>query len=818
MSAPAAKTLSPAAIAAPLGEAFGAPGIPPRWTRGAKDAIGTAYSASSRVWFTLAQGTLTEIYYPTVDRPQVRDLQFLFTDGETFFHGERRDCDHRVEGFDSNALGFRIESSDRQGRYHCHKEVIADPHLSCILLRARIEVAGGAVAPLARRLRCFVLAAPHLDGVGWHNCAEVFAVAGRTLLLAHRNQHWMAIGATAALGHASAGYVGASDGWTDLAEHLAPTFHFATASDGNVALSAEIDWRAEREFTLGVAFGDSRQAAINALLQSLEQPFAGARARFAEQWARASDHVRALEAQAGDGGALYRRSVSLLHAHEDKTYPGALIASLSIPWGEVKGDEDLGGYHLVWTRDLVNSACGLLASGDEETPRRALIYLSAAQRADGGFAQNFWINGTPYWQGIQLDEVAFPILLAWRLRQHGALAGLDPYPLVAGAAAYLMRHGPATPEERWEEAGGYSPSSLAAHIAGLVCAADFARERGQAAFAQLALEHADFLEAHLEAWTVTRAGTLVPGIGEHYIRINPAPMLGVGGEENPDSASLRIANRAPGEAAEFPAREIVDAGFLELARYGVRPAGDPLIEASLRVVDAVLKVETPFGPCWHRYNHDGYGQRPDGGAFTGYGRGGAWPLLTGERGHYELAAGRGAELHLRAMEQMANHLGLLPEQIWDLPDRPAQFLRFGRPSGSAMPLMWAHAEYIRLLRSRADGIVFDLLPPVAERYGSVRKRSVLEIWKLNRQLARVAPGTKLRVQLPEAFFLHFSRDGWATVEEQRSIDTGCGFEQVDVAIAPAQSAPLRFTFRYAGDGRWQGQDYAVAVQAAAGEK
>ncbi|HII41121.1 MAG TPA: glucan 1,4-alpha-glucosidase, partial [Thermoplasmata archaeon] len=200
-------------------------------------------------------------------------------------------------------------------------------------------------------------------------------------------------------------------------------------------------------------------------------PFAQHRERYIEQWKRACLHFHPLEKFSGDNGALYHRSRELLLAHEDKTYPGALIASLSIPWGEAKGDEDLGGYHLVWTRDMVNSATGMLASGDLTTPVRALIYLACSQHDDGGFSQNFWINGDPYWSGIQLDEVAFPIMLAWRLHKNGALRDFDPLPLVRAAAAYLVRQGPATPQERWEENAGYSPSTLAAVIAGLTCAA-----------------------------------------------------------------------------------------------------------------------------------------------------------------------------------------------------------------------------------------------------------------------------------------------------------------------------------------------------------
>ncbi|MGH9477076.1 MAG: glycoside hydrolase family 15 protein [Terriglobales bacterium] len=808
-SAPAPATPIAAVAARQGGEAFGHPGIPPRWTRGGKDAIGTAYSASSRVWFTLAQGTLTEMYFPTLDHPQVRDLQFLFTDGKTFFCGERRDCDSRTEPLEDGALGFRVTTQDRQGRFKCEKEVIADPHLSCILLHSRLEPSPA----LAHSLRQFVLCAPHMEGIGWHNFAEVSSVASRPVLLAHRNHAWLAIAATVPLLHCSAGFVGRSDGWTDLAAHLQPTFGFDSACDGNIALSAEFDRSRSSEFVLGIAFGDTRQAAINTLLQSLDQPFDSARDRFCLQWQRMREHRLGLEALAHDGGALYHRSTNLLLAHEDKTYPGAMIASLSIPWGEAKGDEDLGGYHLVWTRDLVQSATGLLASGDHATPHRVLMYLLASQHLDGGFAQNFWINGTPYWQGIQLDEVAFPVILAWRLRREGALHGLDPYPMVERAIGYMLRHGPATPEERWEEAGGYSPSSLAVHIAALVCAADLARSHGNPALAQLALEYADFVESHLEAWTVTTQGGLVPGIRRHYIRINPAPMLGAGSNEDPNSAVLRINNIAPGQQNEFPARDIVDAGFLELVRYGIRRGGDPLVEDSLRVVDAVLKVSTPFGDCWRRYNHDGYGQNADGGPYTGCGRGGAWPLLTGERGHYELAAGRDPVPYIRALERLANHLSLLPEQIWDLPDRPAQFLFFGRPSGSAMPLLWAHSEYVRLLRSAQDGVIFDQVSEVADRYcrPSRKSKTLWEVWKFHRQVAQIAAGATLRIQVEAPFFLHFSLDEWATVRDVRSTASDCGFDYVDVPTTLAQKAPVRFAIRYTSDGHWEGRDFAVGI-------
>ncbi|MBP2687715.1 MAG: glycoside hydrolase 15-related [Deltaproteobacteria bacterium] len=512
---------------------------------------------------------------------------------------------------------------------------------------------------------------------GWGNNGRVVEIAGRKILTAEKDGVWLALGATAPFSRLSCGFVGRSDGWTDLAVDYRMDWEFGRATDGNIALTGELDLGGRREFTVGLAFGDGLHNAATTLLESLATPFTEHRERYAEQWNRSCRQLLPLDKSASDGGDLYHGSYSLLLAHEDKTYPGAFIASLSIPWGESKGDDDRGGYHLVWTRDMVNTATGLLAAGNTESPLRALIYLAVSQDEDGGFSQNFWIDGESYWRGIQLDEVAFPILLAWRLLRKGDLGNFDPYPMVMGAARYLILHGPATQQERWEEAAGYSPSTIASNIAALVCAASFARERGDGATAAFLEEYADFLECHVEAWMVTTAGTLVPGIRRHYIRILPVDVNDPFPPEDPNLGLLALANRPPGSRWRFPAKEIVDGGFLELVRYGIRKADDPLIVDSLRVLDAVLKVDTPVGPCWRRYNHDGYGQREDGGPFVAYGKGRAWPLLTGERGHYELAAGRSPGPYLRAMEGFASPTGLLPEQVWDEAHRLRQAVDVG---------------------------------------------------------------------------------------------------------------------------------------------
>ncbi|HKD69556.1 MAG TPA: glycoside hydrolase family 15 protein [Candidatus Binataceae bacterium] len=786
--------------------ATGGPGIEPRWTRGAKDAIGTSYSVASSIWFTLSAGIVNEIYYPTIDRPQTRDMQFLVTDGTTFFSDERS-LVTEIDYIESHALGLKLTNSDPQHGYQIVKEVIADPHQECLLINARLE----GKPEVLEKLHLYVLLAPHLEVGGAHNNGNVVETSGRLILTAHKNNTWLALDVSSGFVRRTCGFVGTTDGWRELSENFQLANEFDSATDGNVALLGEINLGLGYEFTLGLAFGDSLHRAITTLFQSLGLPFEEARDRFVLQWTRACTHVLPLDESAGDGGKLYRTSHSLIMAHEDKTYPGALIASLSIPWGEVKGDEDLGGYHLVWTRDMVNSATGLLASGNATLALRALIYLAATQLDDGGFYQNFWINGEPYWKGVQLDEVAFPIALAWRLLDIGELKNFDPMPMVERAAKFLILNGPATGEERWEENAGYSPSTLAIVIAALVCASQMLR-RVEGRKGDFLLQYADFLESHLNDWTVTTQGVLVPGIKRHFIRILPVDVSDPQAAEDPEHAVIQIKNRPPRTQSEFPANQVVDAGFLELVRYGIRPPGDPLIEDSLRVVDAALKCSLPEGPCWRRYNHDGYGQQADGSSWHGSGVGRPWPLLTGERGHYELAAGRDVRPYIRAMERFASATGLLPEQVWDEPDKPEKLMFLGKTTGAAMPLMWAHAEYIKLLRSARDGKVFDLIPEVASHFRTGRRGSAIEVWKFNRQVRAVPPGTTLRVLAAKAFMLHWCLGDWSSVSDADSKSTVIGLHYVDIAIAKSQRAPVKFTFRWMDENRWEGRDFEVAMK------
>jgi glucoamylase len=790
-------------------QAFGAPGIAPHWTQASKDGVGTAYSTASLVWFTIWQGAMTEVYYPTIDRPQIRDLQYLISDGQTFLHEEKAHLQSTVAPMWTEGLGYRIVNSDPEGRYQITKEIIADPHLSCILQHTKLT----GEPELLDRLQLYALCAPHLEVGGNGNNGHAIEVAGQYLLTAQKGETWLAMGATVPFKRLSCGYVGQSDGWTDLADNFQMDWEFDHAIDGNISLTGELDLDSTKEFTLGLAFGNSLHNAISTLFQSLNIPFRQQQETYFTQWQRSHSKIRSLEHMSSDGGNLYHHSVSLLLAHEDKTYPGALIASLAIPWGEAKDDRDRGGYHLVWTRDAISSVTGLIAAGQTDTAVRSLIYLATSQQQDGGFAQNFWVNGDPYWTGIQLDEVAFPILLAFLLHRERVKLDFDVYPMIIRAAGYLIRYGPVTQQERWEEVSGFSPSTLASTIAALVCAAKFARAHQDEFTAEFIEAYADFLEAHIEAWTVTTEGTLVPGIDRHYIRITPAKINEPQPNENPNFGNISIVSQPPGCPTEFPAKEIVDAGFLQLVRYGIRSANDPIIKDSLKVIDAVIKVDTPVGACWQRYNHDGYGQQADGSPHTEYGQGRAWPLLTGERGHYELAAGGDAHQFIKAMEGFASDTCLLPEQVWDCADNPDAHMYLGKPTGSAMPLMWAHSEYIKLLRSIDDNRVFDAIAEVADRYLVDRSHcKSLEIWKFNRQVRKVKTGQTLRIHGLTPYQLHWSADNWQTVNQTPATPTKLGISYVDIPIGAQQQRAIDFTFFWTESNNWEQHNYTVLIQ------
>ncbi len=792
------------------GPAPGGPGLEPRWTSSKKDAVSTAYAASSRIWFTLSHGTLNELYYPTIDRPQTRDMELLFTDGETFVHEEKRDFEYDFHYIDDDALAVRVVASDLNGQYTVTKEFITDPHHPVVLMN--VQITGD--EQILSRLKCYALLAPHLAGGGAGNSARALHVAGQRTVLAWKDDVALAFGASCGFSRTSCGYVGVSDGYQDLTTHRKMTWAYGEATDGNIAIMGEVDIAKNREFTVAIALGDAPHAALAGMMQTLATPYPMHRKRFIDQWHRATSPER-LAAVSTDGGKLARVSHNTVLTHEDKTYSGAFIASASIPWGNAKGDDDLGGYHLVWTRDMIQSATAMLACGRVDTALRALVYLACTQHPNGGFSQNFWINGTPYWSGIQLDEVAYPIILAWRLWKLDGLGNFDVFPFVSNAAGYLVRYAPVTQQERWEENAGYSPSTLAVVISGLLCAADICRSFGSSELGSFLEDYADWIEAHLDEWTTTKQGMLDPDVSHHYMRIRPPAEGEPFHNDSIPLGDIFIANREPGEQATFEARSVIDGGFLELVRYGVRRADDPLIVDSLKVVDKILKIDTPYGPCWRRYNHDGYGQRKDGGPYIGYGQGRAWPILTGERAHYELAAGRDVKPLLRAMERFSSIGGMLPEQVWDHDDLPGEGMYCGRSAGSAQPLVWAHAEYLKLLRSIADGKVFDRISVVEERYavpaGERKFQSRMEIFRVTRPISTMVEGGTLRVTDAEPFELVWTADNWATTNRVASRQVGHSGSYVDVQAKPDVTGAITFTIFWPHENRWLGRNCEVGV-------
>ena len=787
--------------------AFGAPGIEPRWSSSAKEGVGTAYHTSCRVWFTLSHGIVNEIYYPHVDKPNTRDFQFLISDGETFCDEEKRDLDHAIEYPERDCLFYRLTNSEPSGRYRLVKHVLTDPHRSVLFVHTELEVLD---ETLRGKLRLYALLAPHLGGFGAGNSGSCAEVGDNKLLHAQRANVHLLMACSSGFSRRSVGYVGFSDGWQDLMHNFKMDWEFQSAENGNIALTGEIDLPDSGEFTIAIALGRSYQSAATKLFQSLADRFELKRDGYVRQWQRAVvDPKFDFSGDTCDDGGVYRLSRCVLLAHEDKVFQGAMVASLSIPWGATKSDDDLGGYHLVWTRDLVHSATALLATGQTGTPLRALIWLAAIQRPDGSFPQNSWIDGMAYWSGLQLDQVALPILLAWRLHKHDALGLFSPRAMIVRAAARLILHGPVTAQDRWEENAGYSPSTLAVVIAALACAADWAKEYGKPDASDFIFAYADWLAAHIEDWMVTTQGELIAGIPRHYIRINTADPNVPDPHSNPNTTMIQIANGG----GLHPARNVVGGDFLHLVRYGIREPDSPLMRDSIEVIDRVLKHDLPQGPGWRRYNHDGYGQKADGSAYDGTGVGRCWPILTGERGHYELAAGRDPKALIATMEDFSDQGGMLTEQIWDGDDLPNAGMKRGGPTGAAMPLCWSHAEYVALVRSRHDGVCFDRVEPAYQRYVANPVQSRYEIWSLRHSLRNLSRGKILRIILGEEATVVWSTDNWTRTNKSETIhQDGLNLWFADFPTTDwAAGSVFLFTLFWKREQQWEKRNWQISV-------
>jgi glucoamylase len=792
----------------------GWPGIPPRWTSSAKSGIGTALNHHSRVWFTTSHGILNEVYYPRVDQACTRDMGLIITDGSSFFSEEKRHCKFENIPFAPGVPAYELINTELGGRYRIEKEVMTDPFRNVVLQKIRFMPQWGTLSGY----RLYALLSPHLANWGFGNTGWVGDYKSVPMLFAQRDDCALAFGCSVPWKKMSVGFVGYSDGWQDLSQNFQMTWDYTRAENGNIALTGEIDLAAcEGEFVLALGFGGIWSEAGQQVRASLLDPYDDLHKHYVAQWETWHESLMKLDSPPRERD-LYRASAAVLRAHESKDMLGGVIASLSVPWGFNKGDEDLGGYHLVWPRDLVETAFGFLAAGAEIDAVRVLRYLESTQEADGHWAQNMWLDGRPYWNGLQMDEAAFPSLLVDCLRR-GCPATLGElrrwWTLVGRAAGFLVRNGPVTQQDRWEEDAGYSPFTLAVEISGLLAAADIADAVGENAIAGYLRETADNWNDNIERWTYATNTDLAGQIGVegYYVRIAPPE---TDCAASPVDGFVPIKNRPPGQSSET-ATHLISPDALALVRFGLRAPNDPRILNTIKVIDALLLAKLPQGPCWYRYNDDGYGEHEDGSPFDGTGIGRPWPLLAGERAHYEMAAGRPeiAEQLLRVMEFSTEGGRLIPEQVWDGADIPERELFKGKPSGSACPLVWAHSEYIKLRRSLQDGRVFDQPPQTVQRYLIDKKKSTRFAWRLNNKCRSMPQGKQLRVVLTGPVLLHWSVDDWNTTQDVNTRDTGLGTHVADLPVdrLPA-GREIVFTFYWLQEQRWEGTDYFVTVEGA----
>ena len=791
----------------------GWPGIEPRWTSAAKTGVGTALNLHSRVWFTLSHGILNEIYFPRVDQACTRDFGLIVTDGHQYFSEEKRHSSFQNLPVEPGVPVFELTNTCTQGRYRIEKEVLTDPWRNVVLQRIRFVPLQGNLGDY----RLYALLASHLGNFGYGNTGWVGDYKGKPMLFAMRDSLALAIGCSVPWLKRSVGFAGTSDGWQDLSQHFQMTWEYDRAENGNIALTGEIDLaECGGEFILALGFGGVWAQAGQQVVSSLLTPYETLRRDYVFHWENWQSTLKKLDQKPREKD-LYRASIAVLRTHESKDFFGGIIASLSIPWGFNKGDEDLGGYHLVWPRDLVENAGGLLAGGAEDDAVRVLHYLEATQEADGHWPQNMWLDGRPYWSGSQMDETAFPILLVDLLRRESPRCFGETrrwWSMVRKAAVFIVVNGPVTQQDRWEEDGGYSPFTMAAEISALLIAADMAESMDQPEAADFLRHMADTWNFNIERRTYAVNTDLARQIGVegYYVRITPPP--DGEGAASPLQGFVPIKNRAIGSSGA-PAVEIVSPDALALVRFGLRAPDDPRILNTIKVIDALLRVKLPQGPAWYRYNGDGYGEHEDGSPFDGTGIGRPWPLLAGERAHYELAAGRiaSAEALLAVMENSAGAGRLIPEQVWDTTDIPERELFAGKGSGSACPLVWAHSEYIKLRRSLVDGRIFDQPPQTVDRYLVSKMSATYFNWRFNNKPRTMPCGKKLRILMMEPALVHWSFDNWQTSQDSNSVDSGCDLKHVDLpAETLASGRQIVFTFYWKNAGRWEERDYQVTVE------
>jgi glucan 1,4-alpha-glucosidase len=714
-----------------------------------KDCLGTARNTTSKVWFTVANGVLSDVYYPTADNTNVETLQLVVTDGHSFTDLQTRDMTYTVQAPDARSLDCRVVSTAKSGRYRITTDYLTDPGRNTLLMRIKFEPQEDDNATYHVYLRYD----PSINGNGGGGLGNgggdsgvIDASTGHAIPVAFdtntRSQAanrtyavpvFSALDASRPFSQVSNGFAGAgSDGLVQLDAAHALGTTYDTATNGNLVQTAQLDLAEEGAITVALSFGTTQAEAVSAATGSLDADFGDVRESFDAGWHRYDASLIKPPARlAGTTRSQWRQlvneyymSANVVKASEDKTFPGGIVASLASPWGQAvsAGDPNnlfFGSYREVFARDLYEAWSGLMADGDLQTARDAVRFLfNRQQQADGSMPRNSLLNGrvAPDSFGSQLDEAAYPLIMADQLGMTDAALYQNH---VRPAIDFVIAHGPAFGVERWEEQSGYSPSTIAAEVAGLIAGASLADANGDTRTAAIARGVADDWQRSLPGWAVTTNGPLAAH--PYYIRLSKT------GDPNA-AISYNVGNGGP----TLDQRSVIDQGFLELVRLGLTPASDPAINQSLPVVDATIKSDTSTGAGFHRYNGDGYGDRASDGrpwAPTGQGTGHLWPALAGERGEFEIASGSpgSAVARLEAMRGAASGVGLIPEQDWEGADLGASpfgtdptaasiGFRNGGAAGSASPLTWSAAQYVRLMRDIAAGKILDRPARVFARY------------------------------------------------------------------------------------------------------
>ncbi|MDH6115273.1 glucoamylase [Kitasatospora sp. MAP12-15] len=699
-------TLAAAALTASAGVAAaatapGGPGVNAVWNEPHVQGFADAIQANSKVWYSLGDGQLENVMYPQVDNPDTFGLQYYVTDGSTFTDNEVANTSHAISLVDPTSLEWKQTNTAANGKYTITKSYVADPARSVVLINTTFTNLSSSP------LYLYAQYSPALNNDGMGNSGGTDASGDLT---ASNGSVASAMAASTGFTATNTGYAGtASDGASLLvANRNLSTAYSGVSAAGHLTQTGQVPVAAggSTAFTLALGFDTTTGAAVSDATASLSGGFAAAETSFQSGWHSWLAGLHAAPASVtGNAKLLQQYDVSLMEvkADEDKNYVGGFVAAPNTPWGAGVLANSAGqhGYHLVWTRDEFQMASTLLAAGDSTDANDALSYILGYEETSSGYVkQNSWLNGTQVWGGTQLDQVAFPAILAYQLGRTDAAT----WAKIKTLADYLVANGPRTGQERWEENGGYSPSTMAAEVAGLVCAANLATANGDSTDAAGYLKTADTFQAAVDADTYTTSGPI--GNGSYYVRITP--------NGNPNASdTVNIANGG----GSFDQRAIVDQGFLELSRLGVKPPGSAQITNSLAAVDSTIRTVIPgYGTYFNRYNHDGYGETSTGADYTGAGVGRPWPVLSGERGEYDVQVGNttDADAMLSSMANAANAGYQISEQIW--PTASADGFTQGQPDNSSTPLMWAMAQYVRLAIDISAGRTVETPAVVAQRY------------------------------------------------------------------------------------------------------